>query len=718
MRLRSLRQERGISLAKLAGLTFYTKGYLSKVENGEKPLTLAVARACDDALKTEGLLERVVLEDNDSQDQNNGEPLEECPYRGLSAYGPDDARWFFGRERDTAALVSLLGEHLESESPGLLMLVAPSGAGKSSLLRAGLLPALAQGVLPRPECANWPVVLLTPGEHPVEELLSRVSEASGASRPLLAQALQQSPESFASAVREYAVAGRSPADPAPAGKPGSGAPRAVLVVDQFEESFTLCESEDERSSFIQALHALATAHEPAHNPGPPAGLVVLGIRADFYGQCLAHPGLLAAARYGHVPLGPMTTAQLRDAITKPAEEAGLEVEPGLVEILLRDAGAVTDGPHDATARPGVLPLVSHALLATWQQREGKTLAVAGYRTTGGISGAVAATAEHVYTALPPARQPVARRLLLHLVRIGDTGETSHRMERQRLLAREADPQATAEVLEAFAGARLLTVGAAGHAGHVELAHEALLEAWPRLRAWIDEDRAGLRTRQLVLEAAETWERDGRDKELLYRGTRLAAAREWADAPVHRAGLGPAVQAFLDAGAEHEAADQRGKRRRARRLRVLLSCLTALSCIALGAFGIARLDPADGQRGNRPTDFVRVAAGASDAQPSSATSYTVTRYGYQGTFSEGSHVMDAPWKESFAVAAKRTIWHAWPGSGGWQPMPHNGWADDITGVYQEKNGSRRMVEVWVAHSNSYWCSESPGDGAWGRWRNCT
>ncbi|MCC3772015.1 helix-turn-helix domain-containing protein, partial [Streptomyces sp. UNOC14_S4] len=579
--LRKLRQEHGVSLAGLSARAFYSKGYLSKVENGDKPLTLDLARACDQALDTGGALERLVPEADDPR-RNTGPgtstaPQDDaaCPYRGLSAFGSEDARWFFGREQATAALIAQLTRHLGGAGP--LLVVAPSGTGKSSLLRAGLIPALARGVLPAPGAGTWRPVLLTPGEHPVGELLALLARATGAAHSELSGAWADSPQRFAATVRDRT--GQTTGATAPV--------RLALVVDQFEELFTLCQDQHERRTFIGMLHTLATAPEPGPEDTP-ACLAVLGIRADFYGHCLAHPELVAALRHGHVPLGPMNAAQLREAITGPAERAGLSVEPGLVELLLRDAGMAlgatldTAGNSPATPRAGVLPLLSHALLATWQQRTDSTLTVDGYKLTGGISGAVATTAEHAYTALPPEQQPVARRLLLHLVHLDGAGETGRRMEHRRLLERDPAPEAAAAVLDMFARARLLTLDA----DHVELAHEALLRAWPRLREWIDADRAGLHVRQSLLEAAETWEGEGRDAALLYRGTRLAVAREWAADPAHHATLGPVARAFLDTGTAHETAERKRERSHTRRLRQLLGSLAVLLALELIATGIA------------------------------------------------------------------------------------------------------------------------------------
>ncbi|WP_049714643.1 helix-turn-helix domain-containing protein [Streptomyces caatingaensis] len=601
--LRRLRRERGMSLAALARAAFYSKGHLSKVENGDKPLTPALARACDRALGTGGLLERALA----ASARPDAPPEGPCPYRGLAAYGPDDARWFFGRARATAALV---GRVAENRGSGLLLVVGPSGAGKSSLLGAGLLAALTHEAPPGE--GTGPVVLLTPGEAPVAHLLTRIAAATTVRRDVLAETL-----------------GR-PACGAPAGSADPPGPdgldgfadtvcrpaRPVLVVDQFEETFTLCPDPRERRTFVRALHALATRGAP----------VVLGVRADFYDRCLAHPELVAALRDGHLPLGPMNLAQVREAITGPAREAGLAVEPGLVEILLRDAAMTTDTTGDLTTplRPGVLPLLSHALLATWQHRENGTLTVAGYQRTGGISGAVAATAERAYTGLSPLRRSAARQLLLHLVHVDETGETGRRMERPKLLERTGDPDTAGAVLDAFADARLLTLDA----GHVELAHEALLRAWPRLRAWIAEDRAGLRTRQALLEDAEAWAREDRDPGLLYRGTRLAVAREWAADPVRRSGLGPLAGEFLDGAVAQEAAERRRERRRTRRLRGLVAGLVVLLVLSVVTGGLAVRQNRASQKQQRlvtSREFALQAEAVLDRDPERAVAQAVQAY---------------------------------------------------------------------------------------------
>jgi WD40 repeat protein len=370
-----------------------------------------------------------------------------CPYLGLAAFGPEEARWFFGRERATAALIERVAA--ARRTGGIVMLVGASGAGKSSLLSAGLVPALA--------AEGRPVVVGTPGPNPLKELAVPAADGDG----------------------------------------------LVVVVDQFEEIFTLCESESERRAYVQALQAICT---------PPApGVVVLGLRADFYGRCLDHPELVPALQDRQLVLGPMTEAELRDAVTRPAKAVGLRLEEGLVELLLSDLGA--GGAPDA----GALPLLSHALLATWQRRQAGRLTVAGYRAAGGIQGAVAATAERAWASLGQAGQDVAQAMLLGLVRVGEDGQDSRRRStRADLLARAGEQPAGEDVLEVLAGARLLTLDADA----VEITHEALLRAWPRLHGWIDQDRAGMLTRQRVEEDAQAWDTEGRDNSLLYRGARL------------------------------------------------------------------------------------------------------------------------------------------------------------------------------------------------------
>ncbi|MFK4103766.1 AAA family ATPase [Streptomyces sp. NPDC019531] len=504
-------------------------------------------------------------------------PAGVCPYRGLASYRQEDARWFFGRERSTEALIKLLRSAAETGTGGLVMLVGASGAGKSSLLNAGLVTALEEGALDE-EISGRTVVQLVPGADPLAELTRRIPELEtvvsatvSATVSALASATEgDRPSEFAPAVRE-AVASWAQREAAAA--------RPVVIVDQFEEAFTLCSDETARRTFVRLLHAACTPSGPG---GTAPALVLLGVRADFYERCLDHPELADALQHRHMVLGPLTSGELREAVTGPARAVGLELEPGLAELIVREVSA--DGPRGGTSHAfralgehgaGVLPLLSHALLATWQRRKAGRLTLAGYRAAGGIQGAVAATAERAWSDLDPAARTAARLLLLRLVRLGeDTQATRRRGTRRQLAAESTDPRKTEESLEALVRARLVTLDAET----VEITHEALLTAWPRLREWIDEDRSDHLLRQRIEEDGRSWEGSNRDSSLLYRGSRLEQARTWAKS---------AGDTFLTRSAvEFLAASVRLRRRTVLIARGAVSALVVLAMVAVGSAVVA------------------------------------------------------------------------------------------------------------------------------------
>ncbi|MFD5592246.1 helix-turn-helix domain-containing protein [Streptomyces griseorubiginosus] len=659
--LRRLRQERGLSLTALAQRVHYSKGYLSKIENGSKPATADVGRSCDEALHAGGALLRL-LPQAPTGERSGGfeEPERECPYRGLAAFTAQDARWFFGRERTTAALVDRLFERV---GRGALLLVAPSGAGKSSLLNAGLVPALRNGALPMAGSRDWPVVALTPTARPLDELLSRTSAALGLDLPVTAGELREDPSRLSTAIARslHRAEGEdlAPADREP---PPS---RLVLLVDQFEEVFTLCPDEGERRSFIRALCTLSTSVQgEGAEPGVAPSAVVIGMRADFTGRCLDHPELAAVFAAGLFVLRPMTVRELRESITRPARQAGLELAPGLVPLLLRDVGLRSDptaaphpshaphaphpshpphaphpprpadGPPDhdesAPAPPGALPLLSHALMATWQRGDGRTLTITDYELSGGIQGAVARTAETGFARLYPAEQSMIRQALVRLVQLGDgSEETRRRLDRAVLLDQLPDPAAAAAALDAFVRARLITVDR----DTVEITHEALLHVWPRLRGWIHADRAGLLIRQQLADAAAEWEREGRDPSLLYRGPRLATVAEWAREVADRAELGPREAEFYEASRAEELRRQHADRRQARRQRRLLAVLAALLGLAVTAGGLAYQQRSEALRQSRVTLSQSLAVRSTamvSAQPEAALLLAAEAYATEPT----------------------------------------------------------------------------------------
>jgi WD40 repeat protein len=447
-----------------------------------------------------------------------------CPFKGLASFEPADADYFFGRERLVAELVSRL------VGAGFLAVVGPSGSGKSSVLRAGLLPALAGGVLPGSE--RWRRWLLRPGDRPLEALRSVL--ASGATDPL-AEELDALPSDT----------------------------RLLLAVDQLEELFTACRSEDERSAFVETL--VRAAADPEGR-----AVVVVALRADFYGRLAAYPALAELLGTSHVLVGPMQASELRRAVELPAGRVGLRVEPELVDTLV----------DDVEGEPGALPLLSTALFELWEKREDETLTLTAYRGSGGVHGAVARLAESTYARIPDARKQLVRSLILRLVGEGEGDTPVGRRAPLTELDLERNPD-VAGVLGTLADSRLVTVGE----GSVEVAHEALLREWPRLREWIEEDAEGRRLRRHITNAATEWDAAGRDRAELYRGARLAAALDWsAD---HSFELNELEREFVTESSEVIEQETRLARRTNRRLRALLAGAGILlgAAVAGGIFAL-------------------------------------------------------------------------------------------------------------------------------------
>ena len=462
-----------------------------------------------------------------------------CPFKGLAPFDVADAEYYFGRERLVAEIVARL------VGAGLLAVVGPSGSGKSSAVRAGLLPALARGMLPGSE--RWDRSVMRPGEHPLRTLERKLDGYNGEAR-------------------------------------------LVLVVDQFEETFTVCEDGAERARFIDALVDLARGGERPVT-------VVIVLRADYYGACSAHPRLARLLGQSQVVVGPMQDRELALAITGPAARAGLAVEPRLVERLV----------GDVTGETGALPLLSTSLLELWQERDGVTLTLAAYERSGGVRGAVARLAERAYTALSEDDRGAARRILLRLSSPGDGDSAVRRRVALEELDVEHDQQA-ARVVGLLADSRLITLGE----DSAEVSHEALLREWPRLRGWLEEDAEGRRLHTHISRAARDWDEADHDAGQLLRGARLASALEWA--PRHEGELNHLEREFLDASRSASELEAERDRRANRRLRTLLALAAAGLAIAVAA-GLVALS----QRGD-----ARDAARAADAQRLGAQALTVDR----------------------------------------------------------------------------------------------
>ncbi|MFI1936110.1 DNA-binding protein [Streptomyces purpureus] len=542
--LRKLRQEAGgpsyRSMAQRAGFSVTA---LSQAAAGEKlpslAVTLAYVEACDG--------DRADWEERwrAAEREEAGRPAPEAdddaqpPYQGLARFDPADEDHFFGRGSLTDALVEHVAAHR------VTVVFGPSGSGKSSLLRAGLIPRLsrAENAVERPAALR----ILTPGARPLRT-----------HRQLFT--------------------------------PAEGEGDTWLIVDQFEEVFTLCQDPDERTGFVDLLLA-------AGDPGSRLR-VVLGVRADFYGRCLEHRGLAAAVADAGVPVGPLSPAELREVVVKPAAAAGLVVERTLTARLVEEA----DG------EPGSLPLLSHALLETWRHRRGRTLTLETYETIGGLQGAVARTAEAAYTRLSPDQGELARRILLRLITPGDgTPDTRRPVDRAEVDTGDD----AALVLDRLARARLITLDERT----VDLAHEALITSWPRLRGWIDADRERIRLHRRLTEAALAWDELGRDPGALFRGSRLAASEDAFPEAERPRTLTPLEGAFLTAALAARDDERRAAARTARRLRTFAVSVSVLLVIALVAGVLAWQQNRSNERLLVQAEARRIAALADDMRGS-------------------------------------------------------------------------------------------------------
>ena len=508
------------------------------------------------------------------------------PYLGLVPFEERDARLFYGRDELADQLAERLAER--PGGAGILLVAGESGSGKSSLLRAGLLPRLAAGAL-GPGSQRWPRRVIRPTASPLRELAMDLAEMAGAD-PVsvyrsLAAAPDEAPMLAEQAARTATGRGADPGGPGgPAGAAAGAPPRLVLVVDQFEELFTAGEGAGagavERTAFVTALHAAATV--PAGPGRLPSALVVVVVRADYLGHLIADPRLKAALDAGPFTVGPMSEAELRLAVTGPAAEAGLVVEPAVVEAVISELRGEAGGGLGS----GVLPLMSQAMAATWEHREGNELTLRGYRRAGGVADAVNRGAQAAYDALTGPQKDAARLVFTQLTVITADGQFARRRCRRADLSSPGTPMAADidAVIGVFSARRLLVLGQ----DSVEIAHDALLQAWKQLRDWLADDQLDRALYGQVVTDADTWDSNGRDPAYLYRPGRLAtmdaAAARWRDGPARYPPLPATSEAFLGA-ARHAA------RRATRRRRGVIAGLPALTVIAVSAAGIAVRDAA-------------------------------------------------------------------------------------------------------------------------------
>ena len=484
------------------------------------------------------------------------------PYKGLKYFEEADADLFFGREQLTGRLVArLLDERF-------LALIGASGSGKSSLVRAGIVPAIKcskkmpSGSSSLDNSKSWCVQVITPTEQPLESLASTLVKISGStnSTTRFRENLEQDPLGYSQTLSKLLPKGE----------------RFVLIVDQFEELFTQCQDPFQREAFVD--HLLASIS----GDGTTDVLVVLALRADFYAHCAQYDGLRQALVEHQEYLGSMSEEELRRTIEEPAQRYNWELESGLADLILAEVGD----------EPGKLPLLSHALLETWNRRSGQTLTLKGYAESGGVRGAISHTAEDIYQKLSPGQRETARNIFLHLTELGEnTADTRRRVARSELLDQNDNGTGKQEVLNILVEARLVTLGE----DSVEVAHEALIRTWGRLQTWLDESRDELRQQRKLIAAANEWVNAGRESSYLATGARLS---QFEDLETNSdINLGQMEQEYLQASLEerdrrqtqerNQIAHQARLEQRSRNvLRALVVVLLIATVAALSLSGLA------------------------------------------------------------------------------------------------------------------------------------
>ena len=437
----------------------------------------------------------------------------DCPYRGLTAFDIKDADLFFGRDAVTDWILSMLRGTQSSTGPRrFIAIVGASGSGKSSLARAGLLAALKQGMLDG--SSAWPITICRPGEQPLHNLAAALAQTDGID---LGSGLRSD------LMRDLATSLRNNGDTlhltsSSSLKDSTRALRHFVLIDQFEEVFTACQDVVARKAFIDNLLYAGRVSDGRT-------VVVITMRADFYGSCAAHAELRAAISENHYLLGSLNRDELRQAIESPALCCGVSPDPGVTELLL----AEMEGQDQA------LPLMQHALQQLWSKDSRPQLTVDAYKTLGGLKGALKNHADSVFDCLSPSQRAVCQEIMVQLVNLADPArETRRRVSLADLMAHSARPSEIQQVVRRLADERLVATSAAG-AGEegladsiVEVIHEALIRGWPKLAGWIDENRQERRAKQQFHDRVKLWQDQQRPADLLFSGGLLRQAEQWAN----------------------------------------------------------------------------------------------------------------------------------------------------------------------------------------------
>jgi WD40 repeat protein/DNA-binding CsgD family transcriptional regulator len=421
-------------------------------------------------------------------------PPPENPYKGLRAFQAVDARDFFGREKLVQRLIARLAER--NRFSRFLAVVGPSGSGKSSVVKAGLIPALWRGDLPGSD--RWFVIEMMPGARPLDELEVALTRVAANQAEHLRTHLERDTHGL---LRAAALI-----------LPDDGS-ELVVIIDQFEEIFTLVTNEDTRAHFLNLIHAGVT--DPRSRVR-----VVVTLRADFYDRPLHYPEFGELVRTRMETVLPLSADELEAAVTKPVERVGVSFEAGLVT-------TITSETH---YQPGALPLLQYALTELFEQREGRVLTHAAYHLLGGAVGALAKRAEDIFTEQDAAGRDAVRQMFLRLVTFDEAAEESkRRVPRSELLSVATDADIMDDVIDTYAAYRLLTLDhdPATRSPTVELAHEAILREWDRLRTWLDDNRYDIRQQRVLAAAVNEWITAGEDPSYLLHGTRLEQFAGWA-----------------------------------------------------------------------------------------------------------------------------------------------------------------------------------------------
>ncbi len=494
------------------------------------------------------------------------------PYKGLRAFQQADAADFFGR----AAMIQRVLDRLQEPvvQNNFLAVIGPSGSGKSSLVKAGVLPALRQGQIPGSE--NWFYTEMVPGEVPIEELASALEGVSASSLPNLEKTLREQEDGLALGVQDSLPDKDS---------------KLVLMVDQFEELFTQVEQESERQQFLDViLNAVNVADSPV--------IIIATLRADFYDRPLLYQGFGELIRARTELVLPLNDEELGESISGPAYRVGAVLEEGLIETII----------DDVREQPGALPLLQYALTELFERREGALLTTAAYQDIGGTLGALAKRAEEVYRRFDEAGQNMALQIFLRLVTLGEGQEDTRRRILQEELITLGDRDVVEDVLDRFGRYRLLTFDRddVTRSSTVEVAHEALIRRWEQLREWLMESRTDVRLERELLHAAQEWEAAERDKSYLMQGNRLLTFEEWAAST--SMSLNKLEQEYLEislaARDEREAIEQARQerereleRQKARNFRIAagIFAVAAVVAVILSLFAFDQSNKANEQR---------------------------------------------------------------------------------------------------------------------------